>query len=372
MHYHQIITIIPALITIIWAISVKIKDRKAFDILTLSVCAIAVIANGLAEFYNVKNHGVFPNWLHFIQIEASSCIVPLAYMYFSRQMGRKLNNATAIVCWLLIVLTFFPNINFFIGDVKFLGGSSVIKTFSFNIIKDGAIVFSCHIADIVILLQALLTVLRMIPTINTLKTYGLVLTSRMMGFFMWWIGAVIFIAVTSFIPTSMLVSPVGSWIYYISYTILICSIFTMLALRFDLNPVVTVDQREVVDIDEFIDANKKMAQKLRTMMEEGKVYTQSGYSAEDAATELGTNRTYFSRMMNAEFGMKFSDLVTEYRIRHAKELLTTTDQSVADIAFLTGFSDASYMNKKFHQIVGVTPRVYREEHSASADQSVNA
>lgn len=354
-----LLTAIPALGTMAWALFVKFKDKKIFDFITLLVCGVAVVVNGLVVNSRILN-GSASEVLHFIQILFSSAIVPLAYMYFSRQMGRKWNNATTIICWSLIAFTLIPNITIFLGESKVLTDPGLVRPFSINVVRNGALVFSCHTADMVILLQALMTVIRMIPAARTLKKYGLELSSRTRGFYVWWGGAVIFIVFTSFITIDDLRHAALGWFYYFYYTLLICGIYSLLALRFDLHPVVTAEEGEVVSVDEFIDANKQMAMKLRRMMEEDKIYLQPGYTSEDAVSALGTNRTYFSRMVGAEFGIKFSEMLNNARIDHAKNLLATTAMSVADVAFESGFSDTSYMSRKFHAAVGMTPHAYRE------------
>ena len=52
----------------------------------------------------------------------------------------------------------------------------------------------------------------------------------------------------------------------------------------------------------------------------------------------------------------------EYRILKACELLKDTNQKTIDIAFNTGFNDASYFNKIFKQTKGLTPLEYRTKH----------
>lgn len=354
----ELLTLIPALAAIIWAITVKIKLKQTFDVVTLMIVALAVIANALVVFYIISERSC-PVYIHYIQILSSSMIVPLAYSYFSRQMGRKWNNTTAVFCWTLLIFTLFPNINIFIGGNRTIADSALVRNFSFNIIHNGGIIFTCHTADLIILIQALLTVARMIPAAMTLKKYGLATSRKMKSFYLWWMAAVCFIVYTSLTSTEYLISPSGSWTYFISYSFLVCSIFTMLALRLDLNPVVTKEEGESVNVDDFIDANKAMAKELNKLMEQDKIYLNPGYTAEDAATALGTNRTYFSRMMMAEFGMKFTDIINNYRIEMVKSLLLTTSKSIMDIALESGFSDASYMSRKFHQKVGVTPHEYR-------------
>lgn len=47
------------------------------------------------------------------------------------------------------------------------------------------------------------------------------------------------------------------------------------------------------------------------------------------------------------------------RLRRGMHLLANTDLSITRIAFDTGFSDSNYFARKFRQVVGVSPSVYR-------------
>lgn len=356
--YLRLLLLIPALVTILWAVAVKIRGRKIFDAITFVVCGAALAINGFAVYQMIQN-GSCSIVMHFMQFLFSSSIVPLAYMYFSRQMGRRWNNATAVICWSLMLLILLPNVFIFLSPDRNIDNLAELEPFRVNLIRHGSIIFSCYTADLAIFIQAMLTALRMIPAARTLKKYGLVLSKKLTGFYLWWASAILFIGVTSFTPISVFSTPAGSWVYFSLYSALICSIFSMLALQLDLHPVVTEDEGEPVHVDTFIESSKSMADKLRMMMDVDKVFLRQGYSTEDMVDALNTNRTYFSRMMNAEFGMKFSDMLNDYRVEHAKVLLATTDMSISDVAFECGFSDASYMSKKFHQIVGESPSAFR-------------
>jgi AraC-like DNA-binding protein len=47
------------------------------------------------------------------------------------------------------------------------------------------------------------------------------------------------------------------------------------------------------------------------------------------------------------------------RVRHAATLLTTTDLSVTQVAFESGFEDLSHFSRSFKQITGASPTAYR-------------
>ncbi len=48
-------------------------------------------------------------------------------------------------------------------------------------------------------------------------------------------------------------------------------------------------------------------------------------------------------------------------MRVAKELLSRSDLSIADVALAVGFSDASQLNRMFRKLIGVTPTAFRRE-----------
>ncbi len=65
---------------------------------------------------------------------------------------------------------------------------------------------------------------------------------------------------------------------------------------------------------------------------------------------------YFSKLFYRETGEKFSDYLTRIRIEKAKELLTSTDKPIQEIALEVGFNDAGYFTRRFKSYEGTTPR----------------
>jgi AraC family transcriptional regulator len=57
--------------------------------------------------------------------------------------------------------------------------------------------------------------------------------------------------------------------------------------------------------------------------------------------------------------------VIERRIERARQLLEQCELSIATIAVDTGFASQSHLTEFFRRSVGVTPAVYRADHSSS-------
>ena len=59
-------------------------------------------------------------------------------------------------------------------------------------------------------------------------------------------------------------------------------------------------------------------------------------------------------------GTKPDAFVLERRLARARELLTSTDLSLSEVAFAVGFADQSHFTRHFRQTVGVSPGQFRK------------
>ena len=78
---------------------------------------------------------------------------------------------------------------------------------------------------------------------------------------------------------------------------------------------------------------------------------------------LGLSARSFHRRLS-EHGMSFKALTEETRRDLAEGLLRDEQHSLAEIAFLTGFSEQSAFTRAFKRWVGRTPASYRKAFAA--------
>ena len=83
-------------------------------------------------------------------------------------------------------------------------------------------------------------------------------------------------------------------------------------------------------------------------------------SLEIVANEVTLSPVYFSGMFKREVGQNFSEYVTDYRIRKAKDLLKRSNLSILEISDAVGFKDPKYFSKIFKKAAGITPAEYRK------------
>jgi len=96
------------------------------------------------------------------------------------------------------------------------------------------------------------------------------------------------------------------------------------------------------------------------------------WTIENAAAEASMSRSGFARRFKELLGTSFFDYLTRLRMRNARELLTSTNLSVAMIGETVGYqSDLSFV-KAFKKLHGKTPRAYRFNPSRSQSESINS
>jgi AraC-like DNA-binding protein len=82
---------------------------------------------------------------------------------------------------------------------------------------------------------------------------------------------------------------------------------------------------------------------------------------EEIAELLHMTPTSFSRYFTMKNNKSFSRFIAEIRIKHACEMLTETDESVAQVCYDCGYNTLSNFNKQFKEIMSKKPSEYKKE-----------
>ena len=80
---------------------------------------------------------------------------------------------------------------------------------------------------------------------------------------------------------------------------------------------------------------------------------------EKTAREVNISASYLSHLFRSGLGTTFGEYVSKLRIEKAKELLSATELSVAEIAEKVGIPDANYFTRIFKKYVGISPNKFR-------------
>ena len=84
----------------------------------------------------------------------------------------------------------------------------------------------------------------------------------------------------------------------------------------------------------------------------------SEFNIDTMAAEMGLSRSAFFKKVKNVTGFAPLDLIKEFRLSRAAELLKHTNLSINEVAYRSGFKDSSYFGKCFRKRFGLSPRDY--------------
>jgi AraC family transcriptional regulator len=82
----------------------------------------------------------------------------------------------------------------------------------------------------------------------------------------------------------------------------------------------------------------------------------------DVAREADVHPTHLARVFRKHVGCSVGEYVRRLRVEHARDLLTTTDRPLVDVAIQAGVADQSHFSKVFKRVAGATPAEFRALH----------
>jgi TolB-like protein/AraC-like DNA-binding protein len=102
-----------------------------------------------------------------------------------------------------------------------------------------------------------------------------------------------------------------------------------------------------------IRADQLLLPRLKQIVEKNLDNEQFG--VEELSRSIGISRSHLHRKLSAETGQCVSQFIREYRLGKALDLLKDGQHSVSEVAYLVGFSSASYFSRCFAHLYGHPP-----------------
>ena len=88
-------------------------------------------------------------------------------------------------------------------------------------------------------------------------------------------------------------------------------------------------------------------------------------SLEELAELVHVNKYHLVHTFSTDYGLSPIQYLISRRIEEGKNLLRTTDYSIAQIASFSGFSSQSYFAQTFQKSMGMSPTQYRRQARSS-------
>lgn len=113
------------------------------------------------------------------------------------------------------------------------------------------------------------------------------------------------------------------------------------------------DKAEAAEEERLCSQDKTFVTRLREIIQQH--LADSDFSVERLGEEIGLSRVQLYRKVKVLTGKTPVELLRKARLMKARTMVTTTDRSIAEIAYATGFTSPSYFNKCFKDEFGVSP-----------------
>jgi AraC-like DNA-binding protein len=88
---------------------------------------------------------------------------------------------------------------------------------------------------------------------------------------------------------------------------------------------------------------------------------ESPLTIQEVAEELGVSYSNFRKLFKEHTGLSPATYQQDLRLQRAKELLSTTDMSIKEIAYQLNFESPDYFSAKFKLKTGRKPSEYRNQ-----------
>ena len=92
----------------------------------------------------------------------------------------------------------------------------------------------------------------------------------------------------------------------------------------------------------------------------------TGITVHDVVAQASISRSALERRFKAKIGRSIKSEINRIRLMNLKELLSSTDYPMEQLAGMVGFAHSEYMITFFKKAVGTTPGEYRKEHRLSS------
>ncbi len=116
--------------------------------------------------------------------------------------------------------------------------------------------------------------------------------------------------------------------------------------------------------------HEKLAERIRRLMEDEKLYRTPGLTLHDLSVALQSNKQYVSEAINHIYQKNFYDYVNEYRLKEfvaSRELPENKNLTLLGIATNCGFNSKATFNAVFKKHFGTTPSQYSSGQAIASD-----
>jgi AraC-like DNA-binding protein len=108
------------------------------------------------------------------------------------------------------------------------------------------------------------------------------------------------------------------------------------------------------------DSRKALAEQVKSLMQDSKIFLEHGFSAKVLAAEIGIAEQYLSEVFALEMQSTFTSYTNTWRVDFFKrQVLANSGDNLLDLALVSGFKSKSSFNRIIKDHTGMTPSIYK-------------
>ncbi len=97
-------------------------------------------------------------------------------------------------------------------------------------------------------------------------------------------------------------------------------------------------------------------------MQNDLLYLEDDLSLKKLSESMSVSENHISETLSQFLDTNFYHFVNKFRVEHAERNLLSSNKTIAEIAFASGFNSKSTFNTAFKKITGLTPTAFRNQH----------
>lgn len=155
--------------------------------------------------------------------------------------------------------------------------------------------------------------------------------------------------------------PHRTWLWVLGGLLLVAAV--LLVVRYNVGLSHCGSPTEPIPAPQPDNAANELMASITQLMETQHLYLNPELKVTDVADALGVHRNAVSACINAQ-GCSFNQFVNDYRLNHAKKLLSqASEMKISTIGLESGFANESTFFRAFKTATGMTPKEWAAQHT---------
>lgn len=122
------------------------------------------------------------------------------------------------------------------------------------------------------------------------------------------------------------------------------------------------DVEEICSEEYALDFNEAHLGRIKIVYDHIMEHFKDEVSIKEIADKLNISEAAFYKFIKKQTKKTYTQIINEFRTHHASKLLMTTDKTISQICFESGYNNLSYFNRKFKEIMNETPHRFRSHY----------